>query len=171
MKIERDYYEIKGGAVRAAYDRWLATRLAQQEARNAICKEFGASGTYANSRGVEGLVFEEGAKVPDNWKSIDRTTYAPRGGTKAAKEARARLRNLPLVDASDFQEEVLGKGQSLKFFYGMAIHYMTFENIGSRLILTVPNIKSDPWTPPDAETVPLKTSEYWLIKESTKATL
>lgn len=176
MSKEYYYYKVTGGAVRAAYERWLAVYKQQKAARDALAVSFGASGTYANRNVVKGLVFEEGQTPPDGWRTVDgeRTVFAPYGPGKAAKDIRKRFREHPLHDATDLQDAVIGKPSHFRFMDGMCIRFMTFELLGDQFILLVPKVErpgavndgESGWEPPDDQCVALKTSEYWQLKEA-----
>lgn len=169
---EKEYYYFKvtGGAVMAALERWKAKRAECTEARRVIEQEFGANGIYGNSAGLQGLVFPKG-NPPPGWDRLRHhiDVYRPTGKTKEGKALRKRLQSLKQVDALQFQTEVLGEDRDnpFRFMDGLSMRYMTFETVGDVVILRVPKTKpSDEWTPPDEFCMPLKTSEYWQIKES-----
>ncbi len=169
MDTERNYFKITGGAVKAAFDRFMTTRIAQVKARKDFCTEHGASGSYASWKEVSGLVFEEGQKPTDLtiWEHMHQNIWKPKGNTKQARELRKRMRALPLADAQIFQSEVLGVNNAFTFMIGLRVLFMSFEHIEEQLILSVP-ITPTPWTPPDEHCVPLKMSEYWEMKEHAK---
>lgn len=171
MSIKEYYYfKVTGGAVMTALERWKAKRAELTEARRRIEQEFEADGLYGNSAGLQGLVFPKG-NPPQGWERIRNQidVYRPTARTKEGKALRKRLSELKQVDALQFQTEVLGEDRDnpFRFMDGLSMHYMTFETIGDVVILRVPKTKpSDEWTPPDEFCIPLKTSEYWQIKES-----
>lgn len=165
------YFKVTGGKVGDAISRFIELRTEQLAARKAIEKEFGARGTYGNDRGLVGLVFD---KAPEGWRAIkgEPTAYRPPLGN-AGKEIKNRMGKLPFAGAREFQAMVLGEDDMFRFMSGLSIHYMTFECVGEIRVLKVP--KSDKpaveqaaeqWQPPDGHCIPLKTSEYWAIKEA-----
>lgn len=174
MSEKYKYYKVTGGAVKAAYDRWLAERTRQAEERNKIVAEFGASGTYSSTNEIVGLVYSDEKRVPEGWKNYpgQPTVWRPVGQKKEAKLIRERFRNAKLVSSEEFQAEVLGGSDPFRFMDGVVIRFIIFEWIGDIFILKVPHIE-DPrfegqevWNPPDEHCIPLKMSEYWQLKES-----
>jgi hypothetical protein len=173
MSKECLYFKIIGGAVKAAYDKFQDLRKVQWEARQNLCKEFGAETTYANQSEVVGLVFNDGQTPPDGWKQVsgEPTVFKPHGNTAAMKAVRKRMReDYPLCDARKFQELVIGTDNVFYFMDGMSMRYMVFETISENLLLLVPKVEGGDskgkWIPPDDGCIPLKTSEYWQLKES-----
>lgn len=163
------YYRVNGGAVKAAHERWLAKRKLQIEARRAVHDEFDADGTYANDYGILGLVFKAPKTPPAGWVSVRDEVWKPNPRTKEGRKTRDRISKLPLCGAAEFQNEVLGQNDPFRFMRLPYIRHMVFEIIGGVLILCVPadglGKQLAEWNPPDDQTVPLKNSEYWQLKE------
>lgn len=171
MSDNKLYFKVTGGKVGDAISRFIKLRTEQLAARKAIQTEFAATGTYGNDHGLVGLVFDQ---APEGWRAIkgEPTAYRPPLG-KAGKEIKKRMGKLPFAGAREFQAMVLGKDDMFRFMSGLSIHWMTFEIVGPVQILIVPK-SSKPavegaevqWQPPDEHCIPLKTSEYWAIKEA-----
>jgi hypothetical protein len=170
---EYHYFKVIGGAVMDALNKWKAEYTVKRDARNAAMEEFGADKYFGNSAGLQGLVFTPG-KEPEGWEKVrgHYDVYKPTGKTKAGRELRRRLARLDVPDALQFQRYVLGEktDNPFRFMDGLSMYYMVFETIGEVTILKVPKTpQKDQWTPPDDQCIPLKTSEYWQIKESESA--
>ncbi len=166
--MDYTYYRVIGGKVKAAFDRFVALREEQHSARKRLMAEFGASGIYANEHVVEGFIFKNDASVPAGWKphAKEPKVHRPHGPGADKKALRARFRNdYPLAGIQKFQDLVIGERSDLHFMSGLRISTMGFELIGEALVLLVPKIEETPWSPPDAECVPIRASEYWTLKE------
>ena len=141
--------------------------------------EFGAQGTYGSKEGLVGLVFEK-KKGPFGWVSVpgQPTVFKPTGKSKEGRETKKRFAALKLNDYQELQTEILGgKWNPFAFMDGLSLRFMGCEFIGDVLILLVPKIAEKPaiasgsktganWQSPDDQTVELKTSEYWQLKEA-----
>ncbi len=169
------YFLVTGGTVKAAHERWEARRMKDIEVRNALREEFGASGVYANSNEVRGLDFD--GAPPAGWRKIEAGVYCPYARTPEGKAILKRFRESGMADAQAFQDEVIGPGSGMTFMEGLSFYYMCFESIGDSFILKVPDTsgvhggqigKSD-WESPDEFCREIKTSEYWVLKETEKA--
>jgi hypothetical protein len=175
MEKEYLYYKVTGGKIQEAYNKWLELYDKQQAARVSLCKEFGASLVFANSRGVEGLLFKDGQTPPTEWKRKDghpKGVYSPFGSTKEMKAIRKRLKNnYQLADYWKFQEFIVNREDPFYFMDGMYMRCMGFELIGDQFILLVPKIEKTTWTPPDEFCTLLKNSEYWQLKENITETV
>ena len=86
---------------------------------------------------------------------------------KAWKALRERMRALPCVNLSDFHRRLHGDigvfGGGSSSGTGFSIRYTMPEVIGGTLILAVPT--GAKWKHPEG-TKPIKTSEYWTLRES-----
>lgn len=164
-------YKVNGGKIAAIIQEFIELRASQRKARNAMEKEFGAKGCYANDREVSGFVF---STPPEGWRQV-RTwagVFKP-PLTKDGKEIIKRMKQLPLAGAREFQAMILGEDNPFRFMTGLHIHYMTFEQVGTATILHVPKSKQpavednkNGWHPPDSQCELLKTSQYWELKEA-----
>ncbi len=167
---QRIYYRITGGVVAAAHARFHAKFTALQSVRDAVIKEFGASGTYGNRHGVKGLLFTDGKTPPADWKRVpgEDNVFQPNPRTKTGRNLRDRLKTMKQVTAEDFQAEVLGSSDFTRFatFEGSSFRcaYIGFEILDNVLILSVPAHEANPFVPPDEHCVEIKMSEYWALK-------
>lgn len=169
MKIENRYFKITGGAILKAKKRFLAKVDAATAARNEVKKEFGAKGTYGSEDGVFGLVFDT---PPPKWRPVphQENVYKPPLG-KEGKVISDRLKTLTMPTAGHFHREVQngqgGRGWIEFSDCGGSVFYMGYETHSGILVLTVPICEEGgAWTPPDEHCIPLKTSEYWQLKEA-----
>jgi hypothetical protein len=164
------YFRITGGKVMEAVLAFKSAHFAQQQEREHIMRYFKATGFLGNNRTLVGLVFDPPAKPPENWKPIKgaENCYKPPMGKKWA-DARKQLACSSIPGGSDFAD-LLGMGGVMTGDGNgnLVIRYPGFENFDGTLVLVVPDIDSDKskWQPPDDGCKPLKTSEYWAIKEA-----
>lgn len=168
MKNDNDqlYFKVTGGAIMAAIETWRKEYQEGVAARTAFMREFGAKEALATSSGIIALKFEDKSKVPDGWVKANRKhgvdSYVP---GKTIGDVKLRMNGIRCPSSDRFQG--LCGLDPLAFFDNMCIHTMGFEVCGSTFILTVPKVGS--WTPPDEHCIPLKTSEYWKIREDHEA--
>ena len=187
-------YRVTGGVVMDACEWLRKENEAVNDRIEHVCKEHGAEYAMHSGRGIECLVFKDGAKIPDGWKSQDHfllsekkkvTGWAPSRRSKAGREILAEWAGVKKPTAIQFQDRIPGCG-TLAFAvarehgYGMRILYMHPEKIGNTIILHVPDVPThsedatsieelEPtaprWTPPDG-CVRMKESEYHLLREA-----
>lgn len=190
MKTELDYYQVNGGAVKVALDKFFELRNTQYAARQELTKEFCADGLYGSARGLTGMVFKDVVKVPAGWKPVSgmANTFQPDYRTKEGRKLKARLKTYILANYRKLQEFVLGEDNPFHFCNSttMQMNFMGCERIGEVVVLMVPIVPkkvrenegvSEPggqigegtWSPPDEGTVRLKQSEYWKLKEDLAA--
>lgn len=176
MEKAYHYFLITGGEIQAAHEKFMALRDSQWDARAKLCEEFGAKACYANECRVVGLVFSPEKTPPAGWKQVkgEPGVFRPHG--RGFNELRKRMeQDYPFSGASKFQELVLGRDNPFEFMDGMSMRFMIYEKIGQHLILLVPKLeKQAAWfegkfVPPDDKCTPLKTSEYWRLKEEHEA--
>jgi len=171
MSTEYRYFQVKGGAALAAHNKWLKQRTAEIAALKAVKAKYGASGSYGNDRGVVGLLFKKGP--PTGWRPCrdEPTAFRPPLG-KAGKAIIKELAALKMSGAAEYHK-LLSPKNTLGFFdmpdsgTGFRLRFIVFEKHGDALVLLVP-ICADgkKWNPPDEHCVPLKTSQYWALKEA-----
>lgn len=163
MKKEHRYLKVTGGEILKQYDLLMSERRAQTSARSAAIEELGAQALFGNSRGCSGAMFKD-KKPPEGWLKMARQTdcYRPPAGKKG-KEWRERLISLKLFAAAEFHARIVPG--SFGFIDIPQIRYVTPEKIGDVLVLLVPICEDGKnFNPPD--TVPMKDSEYWTLKEA-----
>lgn len=158
---------VSGGPVAYAITGFEALRKDQLAARQALCKEYGASKCLGTEHSVSALLFE--GKPPEGWRLRPGRPYdcylPPKGAL--GKALRARMADLPLASWEDFSHAlncngVLGGSAG----GGFCIRVLMYEQIGETMILHVP--KESKWQPPEGCT-PIKVSEYFQIKEGVTA--
>jgi hypothetical protein len=175
MTNETIPYKVTGGKVLEAIHSFLETRNKQLEARNALAKEFGASGYVSSSGAITAFSFD--GEHPKGWiQNRKDGGHMPTAKTPEGKALRERMK-LPQWGASKFHE-MMGL-DDFTFMQGMRMRYISFEKLGDVFVMHIPKIekpgKEDEesglgeghkWTPPDDGCQPLKMSEYWQLKES-----
>lgn len=156
--MEYAYYIAAGRSLEKIQAMITASEDARLK-RKAYVKERGFEGlrvlnSFASNR-VVGVIAKNSPGV--GWRPLrgERDHWVPDRRTKASVGARQELAALAekLVEFEDFGHVV--RGRSL--IVGPRI-----ESVGEKYVLCVP-IESK-WTPPDA--IPIKTSEYWAMKEA-----
>jgi hypothetical protein len=165
--MDKRYYKITGGIALERTVAFFNERHEQLKARKAIIQELGAKGEYSNDNGISGLVFDE---PPQGWRPITGTIYKP-PLTKEGKALTKRLKSLRVSGGREFHVAINGGAGGFGFMdftdAGMVISYIVYEKIGPDFILIVPDEPDEArqWNPPDS-CEPLKTSEYWQLKEA-----
>lgn len=160
---ERSYY-LAHGESEAKVRGFFARRAAAMNAANDLAKSLGGDGAVG-SRRVVGILFKSGA--PDGWTVKGRTNKGesfcmPLRKSKAGKELAARISALCIPDGSDLHTEFSRDGGHMSSEgLSITINYISAEIRGGKVIVSVPHGMD--FVPPDS--APLKTSEYWAIKE------
>ncbi len=167
MSIGYRYFQITDGKLLAETMTFIAERVQIAAVRDAYVETLGATDSYGNSQGITALEFEI---APLGWRPVkgERHIYRP-PNTKEGRVIRDRLASFKVPGARDYHRLVTGDG----FGYigagdgrgGFAIHLITFEQIGNDFVLRVPDVDSGKTFAPKG-CKPLKTSEYWSLKEA-----
>lgn len=168
MRNENDqlYFEVTGGAIMAAIEAWRKEYREGTAARTAFMREFGSTEALVSSGGIIALKFEDKSKVPTGWIKVKKhgsNAYVPGKTTEELKRLKIRMNGIR-CPSNDLFQALCGAGP-LDFFSNMCIRTMGFESYGSTFILTVPKMEAGQWNSPDEYCTPLKTSEYWKIRE------
>lgn len=134
------------------------------EKLRAFGAKFGATGYYGTERGISSVEIETG-ECPDGWRPVKGMWryFTPRATTKEGKELKKEMRALGVPNSGRL-EELLGAGWGA-YIVGLTIYHVGLEKVGDALILTVPNCNKK-WPTDDPGCIPLKTSEYWALKEA-----
>lgn len=163
MTKERKYFLAHGKSEQIVRD-FFARRAAAFDAANALANEVGGMAGAVSYRMV-GVVFD--GDPPAGWTkrgeaSGGKPYYAPLRKSKAGKEIHRRMADVYPPRAGDLHHEFVQDGGVLEQDgANVMISYISAEIVGESAILTVP--ASMDFSPPDA--LPLKTSEYWALKE------
>ncbi len=165
-KAEHRHFRAEGRSA-AVIAEFITKVEAYREDAHALAKEVGAEGTVSGYS-VDGFTFS--GQAPTGWCSgrLRNGTryYWPPKRKKADRELRSRMFNLRHPVARDFETMLGLKGGFLDVDGdGICIRHITFEHVGHTPIILVPACAPADCVPPDA--VPLKSSEYWALKEST----
>lgn len=165
---EYRYFEAAGKSLEVCQQIAAEREKAYEETR-ALMKELGATNAIGAPR-IRGLKFPEG-KAPDGWRSYakgHRDYLLPSKQRKDLALLRERITTIHLPGAENLSSR-LGIPWCITnetgHNGGSVILFVTYETIGDKIILVVPvDHKGEFGTPPDAR--PIKTSEYWLLKEA-----
>lgn len=165
-------YWIAGGNSLEAVRSIQADRKAGYKARLDYAKSLGAVGMYGSDSSFGCFYFKDGT-APPGWRKstrVDRDeekladAYVPDKRLKAGKAIGKQIygnKTYHIPDGMDFSSRI---GFNV-FIREMAMHYASFETVGEVVVLHVPIDPEKPaFVPPDA--APLKTSEYWALKEA-----
>lgn len=163
--MNRVYYKVTGGKALKAVERLKRYHKRSVQERIDLAHEIGAVGLYASRHRVDGFTFNE--PPGKGWLPIrhfpdQHNIYKPDGRTKTGRGIKKRMEALPTIPGGRSFARLLGVKVVLE---GNSIHFSTFEQIGSNLVLSVPI--PDGEVPPDIDgTKQIQTSEYWQTKEA-----
>lgn len=166
--MEYLYYKVTKGPVWDAVETLRDERVAAIDNLHDFCERVGAveGDFYGNERHISALKFKT---CPDGWKPEPGAYgyFSPKGSSKEAMALRKELGSLAIPGPERLQE-LLGL-HYFSFMHGRRIYQLQAEDVGSTLILMVPDVPNKDgdgpkWVPLDCE--PLKKSEYWALKEA-----
>jgi hypothetical protein len=176
------YYVIESGPALTAIDEMNEEHKTLTKERKRVVEKYGAKGCVVGNSGCSGLIFED--EPPANWtksKESRRTCYLPGKRVEGWQEKRDEIKALRIVDSRTLQEKLTGRDDPFRFMCNSHSYFMAYEKIGDLKILTVPDVKAtkdesqsggifnnEPWEAPEG-CRPIKTSEYYRIKEEHEA--
>lgn len=170
---EREYW-LAGGADKEKAEAFISEREAIFQAMATIIKEIGADNSITRGGSIAGLSFD-GDECPAGWREVTRMQdegkyrpyFMPKRTTKALKEICKKLSSVHAKGASQFTGHMGGSSvMKASDGLGMRILYMSWEYIGSELLLSIPvgdtGFKAN-------GSRKLAMSEYWAMKEASEA--
>lgn len=169
MEPKRRYY-LASGKDEQIVREFFAERTAAFDAANVVAKKFGGAAATQGHR-IAGIVFEGDA--PDGWRKIGITAdgkpyFLPITRSKAGKEAKKEIASVKIPGAIDLHSKFSGDGGCFGEAGpsgGFYLLYITAEIVNGQCIIQVPaQMDFEP-----AHSKPLLMSEYWSIKEASKA--
>lgn len=169
-EIEREYW-LAGGADKEKAEAFIREREAAFKQMAEIIKEYGADNSVTRGGAIAGLSFPSD-QCPANWREVARMSdgdkyrpyFMPKRTSKALKEIAKKLSSVCAKGAGQFTahmggSSVMKAGDGL----GMRILYMSWEFVGSDLLLSVP-VGDTTFTPNGSRKLAM--SEYWATREA-----